>query len=58
MTICAFPDERHQAHAMYLPGGETVTVRPACPQDTDRIQAYIRALLSRFAAQSVSWRRE
>jgi hypothetical protein len=44
MTICALPDERHQVHALHLPCGETVSVRPARPQDTDRIQAYIRTL--------------
>jgi RimJ/RimL family protein N-acetyltransferase len=44
MTICALPDERHHVHAVHLPCGETVTVRPAHPQDTDSIQAYIRIL--------------
>ena len=44
MTICALPDERHQVQAVHLPCGETVTVRPARPQDADRIQAYIRIL--------------
>jgi hypothetical protein len=44
MTIDALPDERHQIHAVHLPCGEKVTVRPARAQDTGRIQAYIRNL--------------
>jgi RimJ/RimL family protein N-acetyltransferase len=44
MTICVLPDERHQVHALHLLCEEAVTVRPARPQDTDRIQAYIRTL--------------
>jgi GNAT superfamily N-acetyltransferase len=41
MTSSAFPGERH---AVYLPIRESVTIRSACPQDADRIQAYMRAL--------------
>ena len=44
MTICALLDERHPVHVVHLPCGETVKVRPARPQDTDSIQAYIRIL--------------
>src|ERR1700730_5033187 len=44
MTMCPLLDERHQVHAVHLPRGETVTVRPAHPQDGERIQAYIRTL--------------
>jgi RimJ/RimL family protein N-acetyltransferase len=44
MTIYSLPDEHHQVHAVHLPCGETVKVRPARPQDTDTIQAYIRNL--------------
>ena len=51
MTIDALPgepdalhDKPYSARAGHLLCGEKVTVRPACPQDTDRIQAYIRIL--------------
>jgi GNAT superfamily N-acetyltransferase len=37
-------DESELAHALYLPGGECVMVRPAGPQDAEAIQAYIRHL--------------
>jgi acetyltransferase len=33
-----------QAHMLHLPGGETIAVRPIRPQDTDRLQAYMRDL--------------
>jgi acetyltransferase len=40
-----------QHQSFRLPGGEQVTVRPACPQDAEIIQAYIRGLspASRYA---------
>jgi RimJ/RimL family protein N-acetyltransferase len=37
-------DEPRLIHALRLPGGEPVTVRPVCPQDSDALQAYVRAL--------------
>src|ERR1700680_1620451 len=37
-------DEPRLIHALRLPGGEPVTVRPVCPQDSDTLQAYVRAL--------------
>jgi GNAT superfamily N-acetyltransferase len=37
-------DEPRLIHALRLPGGELVTVRPVCPQDSDTLQAYVRAL--------------
>jgi GNAT superfamily N-acetyltransferase len=37
-------DEPGLIHALRLPGGEPVTVRPVCPQDSDTLQAYVRAL--------------
>jgi hypothetical protein len=61
MTICPLLDERHQVLAVHLPRGETVTVRPAHPQDGERIQAYIRTrrtLTKRIALvrmQPASW---
>ena len=44
MTIDVLPDEPDPVRAVHLPGGEKVTVRPARPQDTSMIQAYIRGL--------------
>jgi GNAT superfamily N-acetyltransferase len=38
------PDEPDLVHALHLPIGERVTVRPARPQDSGMIQAYIRSL--------------
>ena len=37
-------DEPRLIHGLRLPGGEPVTVRPVCPQDSDTLQAYVRAL--------------
>jgi GNAT superfamily N-acetyltransferase len=37
-------DEPRLIHGLRLPGGESVTVRPVCPQDSDVLQAYVRAL--------------
>src|ERR1700687_1684996 len=37
-------DEPRLIHALRVPGGEGVTVRPVCPQDSDALQAYVRAL--------------
>jgi len=33
-----------QTHMFRLPGGESVMVRAICPQDADRLQAYMRKL--------------
>jgi GNAT superfamily N-acetyltransferase len=33
-----------ERHPVYFTTGESVTIRSACPQDTDRIQAYMGAL--------------
>src|SRR5262245_9568811 len=38
--------EAWSIHRLRLPGGESVTVRPAGPQDADRLQAFVRALSS------------
>src|ERR1700693_4223171 len=37
-------DDPRLIHALRLPGGEPVTVRPVCPQESDALQAYVRAL--------------
>src|ERR1700694_1689169 len=37
-------DEPRLIHALRLPAGQPVTVRPVCPQDSDALQAYVRAL--------------
>ena len=37
-------DEPGLIHALRLPGGEPVTVRPVCPQDSEVLQVYVRAL--------------
>jgi RimJ/RimL family protein N-acetyltransferase len=37
-------DEPRLIHALRLPGGEPVTVRPVCPQDSDALQTYVRTL--------------
>src|SRR5229473_1029635 len=56
MTIDVLPDEPDPVRAVHLPGGEKVTVRPARPQDTSMIQAYIRGLGGRdLAAQNARY---
>jgi GNAT superfamily N-acetyltransferase len=63
MSIRALPVERTQVLAMDLPCTGNVMMRRAGPQDTNRIQAYIRALSpisrrNRFlgALNEVSWK--
>ena len=53
VTINALPDAAAAVQAPHVVCGEEVTVRPARPQDTGMIGAYIRALFC-FAPQSVS----
>ncbi len=36
--------DRRLIHALRLPGGDAVTVRPLCREDGARLQAYVRAL--------------
>ena len=51
MRLDAIPDASSSVQRRHALGGETVTVRPARPEDADRIGAYIRALSfkSRYA---------
>ena len=51
MRLDAIPDASSSVQRRHVLGGETVTVRPARPEDADRIGAYIRALSfkSRYA---------
>jgi acetyltransferase len=44
MMVGVSPDDPDLVHAVHLPVGEKVTVRPARPQDFDMIQAYVRNL--------------
>jgi acetyltransferase len=44
VTLAPLPPEPSRVQAVQLPGAEKVTVRPARPQDTGIIQAYIRSL--------------
>ena len=37
-------DEPRLVHALRLPGGDRVTLRPVCPRDAGILQAYVRGL--------------
>ena len=49
MTVRAAPRST-ETHMLRLPGGERVTVRPARPDDAEKVQTYVRGLsaLSRY----------